>query len=120
MFPTYQNTKKNFHIRHYLMLKFNARFLDEYVLCLREYLKFKYRCVDGFSSMAFEAAGDGVEDSLSDGHLLGVVVSRPLTEKQSFVFPSACNNDSTEAFETLYKIFMCSHKAEVSKQKIPA
>jgi len=45
------------------------------------YLEFKDGRVDGFCSVAFEAADDGAEDSLSDGHLLGVVVPRSLTEK---------------------------------------
>ena len=45
------------------------------------YLQFKDRCVDGLCSVAFEAADDGVEDFLSDGHLLGVVVPRSLRQK---------------------------------------
>lgn len=44
------------------------------------YLQLKNRCVDGFCSVAFEAADDSAEDSLSDGHLLGVVVPGSLTE----------------------------------------
>lgn len=44
----------------------------------KPHLQFKDRGVDGLGSVAFEAAGDDVEDLLSDGHLLGVVVPRPL------------------------------------------
>lgn len=42
------------------------------------YLQFKNRGVDGLGTVAFEAGGDDVEDLLSDGHLLGIVVPRPL------------------------------------------
>lgn len=50
-------------------------------MCVHMYLQFKDRCVDGLCSVAFEAADDGVEDFLSDGHLLGVVVPRSLRQK---------------------------------------
>lgn len=42
------------------------------------YLQLKHRSVNGLGSVAFEAACDDVEDLLSDGHLLGIVVPRPL------------------------------------------
>lgn len=44
------------------------------------HLQLKHRCVDGLCSMAFKATNDGVEDFLSDCHLLGVVVSSSLKE----------------------------------------
>lgn len=47
-------------------------------IVLKIYLEFKNRCVDGFCSMTFEAAGDDVEDFFSNCHLLGVVVPRSL------------------------------------------
>lgn len=57
-----------------------ASVLNRVKVPVKFYLQFKNRCVDGLRSMTFEAADDGVEDFLSDGHLLGVVVPRPLTE----------------------------------------
>lgn len=44
------------------------------------HLQLKHRCVDGLCSMAFKTTNDGVEDFLSDCHLLGVVVSSSLKE----------------------------------------
>lgn len=49
------------------------------------HLQFKHRCVDGLCSMAFKAINDGVEDFLSDSHLLGVIVSCSLKESVSQV-----------------------------------
>lgn len=45
------------------------------------YLQLKNWRVYGFCSVAFEAADDGVEDLLSDGHLFGVVVPGSLMGK---------------------------------------
>lgn len=45
--------------------------------CKRD-LQFKDGCVDGFSTMTFEAADDDVENLLSYSHLLGVIVPGPL------------------------------------------
>lgn len=45
------------------------------------YLQLKNRCVDGLSSMAFEAASDDVEDFLPDGHLLGIIVPCSLKQR---------------------------------------
>lgn len=45
------------------------------------YLQFKHRCIDSLCSMAFKAINDGVEDFLSDSHLLGVIVSCSLKEQ---------------------------------------
>lgn len=46
--------------------------------------------------MALEAADDGVEDLLSDGHLFGVVVSGSLSEKDDGlrIQRSCVNKDS--------------------------
>lgn len=41
--------------------------------CSRD-LQFKDGGIDGFSTMAFKAADDDVENLLSDSHLLGVIV----------------------------------------------
>lgn len=49
-------------------------------------LQFKDGCIDGFCAVALEASDDGVEDSLSDGHLFWVVVPRPLTDKSDEEF----------------------------------
>lgn len=45
--------------------------------CSRD-LQLKDRGIDGFSTMAFKAADDDVENLFSYSHLLGVIVPGPL------------------------------------------
>lgn len=45
------------------------------------HLQLKDGCVDVLGSVAFKTADDGVEDFLSDGHLLRVIVPGALRER---------------------------------------
>lgn len=47
---------------------------------INEYLELKDRGVNGFRSVTFEALDDCVEHPLPDGHLLWVIISRPLKQ----------------------------------------
>lgn len=51
------------------------------VFATHTHLQLKDGRVDGLGSVAFETANDGVEDSLSDGHLLRVIVPGALRER---------------------------------------
>lgn len=47
---------------------------------INEYLELKDGGVNGFCSVTFEALNDCVENPLPDGHLLWVIISRPLKQ----------------------------------------
>lgn len=47
---------------------------------INEYLELKDGGVDGFCPVTFEALDDCVEHPLPDGHLLWIIISRPLKQ----------------------------------------
>ncbi len=67
------------------MCQLQAAVLNSVKVEEKTHLQFKNRRVDGLCSVTFEAADDGAEDFLSDGHLLRVVVPRSLTKKDKHV-----------------------------------
>lgn len=56
---------------------FNCRIRSS---CVLTHLQLKHWCVNDFCSVALEAGNDCIEDSLTNGHLLGAVVPCALGE----------------------------------------
>lgn len=85
------------------------------------YLEFKDRRVDGLSTMALEAADDGVEHFLPDGHLLWVVVPGALwgaththTHKEDW---SICDETPLMQISDVFMMTCCEEMVHLSNPK---
>lgn len=55
---------------------------------INEYLEFKDGGVNGFCPVTLEAFDDCVEHTLPDGHLLWIIISRPLKQITTLLHPA--------------------------------